>query len=59
MFKIRLHEGNKVQNIQQPLLSRISHRMMDMISESRNEILNLRENMMLNKIDPYLGLLFD
>lgn len=59
MFKIRLHEGNKVQNIQQPLLLRISHRMMDMISESRNEILNLRENMMLNKIDPYLGLLFD
>lgn len=46
MFRIRLHEGNKVQNSQQPLLLRISHRirMMDMISESRNEILNLSEN---------------
>ncbi len=44
MFKIRLHEGDKVQNSQQPLLLRISHRMMDVISESRNEILNLSEN---------------
>ncbi len=44
MFKIRLHEGNKGKNSQQPLLLRINHRMMDMISESRNEILNLSEN---------------